>query len=160
MQIDLEEFKDFKLEEDEILAFYEAFQLFDQDNSDSISLAELKSVLKALGKDMSDDNVREMMNSIDKDGSGEICFKEFLELMQTHMDQQEPDKKLQYEEAFLIFDRDENSMVSSQEIIACIKHIGSEKEQQVIDVLKRFEGEDGQINYKELVTKLLAEGDE
>ena len=32
-------------------------------------------------------------------------------------------------------------MVSAQEIIACIKHIGSEKEQQVIDVLKRFEGE-------------------
>ena len=87
VEIDLEEFKEFKLEEDEILAFYEAFQLFDTDSSDSISVSELKSVLKALGKDLNNEQVRTMMDSCDKDGNGEISFKEFLDLMQTHMDQ-------------------------------------------------------------------------
>ena len=149
--LNLKDFTEYKLEEDEILAFFEAFQLFDQDGSDSISLKELKSVLKALGKELSTDQVQAMMSSIDKDGNNEISFKEFLTLMQTHMDQQEPDKKQQYEEAFLIFDRDENSMVNAQEIIACISHIGSDREQEVIDVLKRFEDSSGQINYKNMV---------
>ena len=53
--LNLKDFTEYKLEEDEILAFFEAFQLFDQDGSDSISLKELKSVLKALGKELSTD---------------------------------------------------------------------------------------------------------
>ena len=55
--LNLKDFTEYKLEEDEILAFFEAFQLFDQDGSDSISLKELKSVLKALGKELSTDQV-------------------------------------------------------------------------------------------------------
>ena len=60
----------------------------------------------------------------------------------------------------MIFDRDDNSLVNAQEIIACIGHIGSDKEQEVCDVLRRFEDAEGHINYKEMVSKLLAEGDQ
>ena len=69
MNLDLEEFKELGLDNDEIEAFLEAFKLFDADNSNSISVSELKSVLKALGKDLTDEQIRVMMASTDKDGN-------------------------------------------------------------------------------------------
>ena len=60
-------------------------------------------------------------------------------------------------EAFKIFDRDDDKTIEAREIYACIRNLGSEREQEVLAVLKRFENQEGQIPYDELVTSLLAE---
>lgn len=55
-----------------------AFQLFDLDNSGSISSTELKNTLgNLIGKKMSDQVWIEMIKEVDLDGSGEIEFEEF-----------------------------------------------------------------------------------
>ena len=60
-------------------------------------------------------------------------------------------------EAFKVFDRDDDKTVESRELYACIKNLGSEREADVLNVLKRFETSDGKIAYGDLVKQLLSE---
>lgn len=60
---------------DEVL---EAFKVFDLDNSETITLKELKNVLVKYSKDFTEEECEELFKMIDKDGSGEISYEEFV----------------------------------------------------------------------------------
>ncbi len=51
----------------------------------TIDLKELKAAMKALGFDVSKDEIKKMLASVDADGSGEIEFEEFLQMMTGRM---------------------------------------------------------------------------
>jgi len=58
-----------------------AFKAFDLDKSDSIDVTELGAIMKTMGKNLTDRQLRKMMASVDEDGSGEIDFPEFCVLI-------------------------------------------------------------------------------
>merc|ERR1712166_524439 len=66
---------------DEVEEMKEAFDLFDNDGSGAISVNELTSAMKSLGFDVKHAVVYNMVSDLDADGSGEIEFGEFLEVM-------------------------------------------------------------------------------
>jgi calmodulin len=49
-----------------------AFQVFDRDNSGTISSDELRLVMKQLGENLTDQEIDEMLHEADKDGNGAI----------------------------------------------------------------------------------------
>ncbi|KAJ8339561.1 hypothetical protein SKAU_G00363470 [Synaphobranchus kaupii] len=58
-----------------------AFKLFDDDDSGKISLRNLRRVARELGENMSDEELRAMIDEFDTDGDGEICQEEFISIM-------------------------------------------------------------------------------
>lgn len=58
-----------------------AFRLFDKDNSDTIDIGELKDAMRALGIFKTKQETIELMERIDKDGSGQLEKDEFIALM-------------------------------------------------------------------------------
>lgn len=64
--------------EEEIM---KAFQLFDQDSSGKISLKNLRLVARELGEDLSDAELRAMIDEFDRDQDGAISQDEFLTIM-------------------------------------------------------------------------------
>ncbi|XP_060752523.1 centrin-3 [Tachysurus vachellii] len=58
-----------------------AFKLFDDDDSGKISLKNLRRVARELGEDMSDEELRAMIDEFDTDGDGEISQEEFVSIM-------------------------------------------------------------------------------
>ncbi|PPJ50644.1 hypothetical protein CBER1_05246 [Cercospora berteroae] len=65
--------------EDELL---NAFRVFDKDSSGTISASEMREVLKALGEDLTDKEINEIMSAADTDGDKTIDFEEFKKIMQ------------------------------------------------------------------------------
>lgn len=59
----------------------EAFQVFDKDQSGSISPAEFRLVMTNLGETLTDEEVDEMVREADVDGDGQINYKEFVKVM-------------------------------------------------------------------------------
>ena len=58
--------------------YKQAFKVYDTDGSNSIDAAELGSLLKDLGWNVSDEDVKEALTVLDKDGNGDIDLDEFL----------------------------------------------------------------------------------
>ena len=64
----------------------EAFDLFDTEGSGTIDARELKVALRALGFEPQKDEIKRLLNEVDKSGTerdaaGKIDFNEFLEIM-------------------------------------------------------------------------------
>lgn len=58
-----------------------AFKLFDDDDSGKISLRNLRRVARELGENMTDDELRAMIDEFDTDGDGEISLDDFVAIM-------------------------------------------------------------------------------
>merc|ERR1719232_1939737 len=54
-----------------------AFKMFDQDGDGRITFDEAKRTLKALGENLSDTQIRELIKQGDKTGDGTINYAEF-----------------------------------------------------------------------------------
>ncbi|ODV88304.1 hypothetical protein CANARDRAFT_193895 [[Candida] arabinofermentans NRRL YB-2248] len=57
-----------------------AFRLFDDDGTGKISLKNLRRVAKELGENLSDDELRAMIDEFDLDEDGEINEEEFINI--------------------------------------------------------------------------------
>lgn len=55
-----------------------AFKLFDDDHTGKISLKNLRRVAKELGENLTDEELRAMIEEFDLDGDGEIDEREFI----------------------------------------------------------------------------------
>ena len=54
------------------------FKLFDDDKTGTVSFKNLKRVCQELGENMTDDELKEMMDWADKDGDGVLNEDEFI----------------------------------------------------------------------------------
>lgn len=53
----------------------EAFRVFDKNNKGVIETGDLKVIFKALDPDMPDEEVEQIINEVDEDGSGTVDFE-------------------------------------------------------------------------------------
>ena len=111
----------------------EAFDLFDTDGSGVIEAKELKVALRALGYEPQKDEIKRLINEVgtggERDATGTIDFKEFLEIMTLKMS--EKDNPEEIEKAFKLFDIDNKGSISYEnlrEIAAELKENISEDE--------------------------------
>ena len=139
------------LTEEQIPAFKEAFQIFDKNGDGSITTKELGTVMRSLGQNPSDEEVRQMIEEVDEDKSETIDFKEFLGLMARKM--KETDAEDELLEAFKVFDRDGNGKISAHELRYVMLSSGEDLTEQDIQemVMEADIDGDGFIDYQEFV---------
>merc|ERR1711990_1324073 len=69
------------LSEEQVEEIREAFTLFDSDASGAIDVRELKAAMRALGFEIKNEELQDMINQADRDGDGEINIDEFYRIM-------------------------------------------------------------------------------
>uniref|UniRef100_A0A5B7BEG3 Putative calcium-binding protein CML18 n=1 Tax=Davidia involucrata TaxID=16924 RepID=A0A5B7BEG3_DAVIN len=99
------------------------FKKFDANGDGKISVSELRAILKALGTDTSPDELQRIMSEIDKDGDGFIDLKEFTDFHRGGSDGDGSSTK-ELREAFDLYDRDKNGLISASELHAVLKSLG------------------------------------
>ncbi|XP_006838050.2 caltractin [Amborella trichopoda] len=129
----------------------EAFELFDTDGSGTIDAGELTVAMRALGFEMTDEQIKQMIADVDKDGSGAIDFDEFVHMMTAKMG--ERDTKEELMKAFSIIDQDKNGKISVLDIQRCAKELGEKftvaEIQEMIEEADR--NGDGEVDTDEFV---------
>ncbi|KAF9599955.1 hypothetical protein IFM89_001990 [Coptis chinensis] len=100
----------------------EAFELFDTDGSGTIDAKELNVAMRALGFEMTEEQIAQMITDVDKDGSGAIDFDEFVHMMTAKIG--ERDTKEELMKAFQIIDQDKNGKISATDIQRIAKDLG------------------------------------
>ena len=87
-----------QLTEEQIAELKEAFSLFDKDGDGSIATKELGMVMRALGKNPTEEELHNMVKQLDADDEGTIDFPEFLTMMARKM--KDTDSEEEIREAF------------------------------------------------------------
>ena len=92
---------------------------------------------------------------VDIDGNGTIDFKEFLGLMARKM--RDTDTEEELIEAFKVFDRDGNGLISANELQHVMSSLGENvTEEEVEEMIKEADLDgDGYINYEEFVRMIV-----
>lgn len=104
-----------------------------------------------------------MINEVDADGNGTIDFPEFLSLMARYCSfwfrkMKDTDTEEELIEAFKVFDRDGNGLISAAELRHVMTNLGEKLTEEEVDEMIReadIDG-DGHINYEEFVRMMMA----
>ncbi|VFQ92063.1 unnamed protein product [Cuscuta campestris] len=124
----------------------EAFELFDTDGSGTIDAKELNVAMRALGFEMTEEQIEQMIADVDKDGSGAIDFDEFEHMLTAKIG--ERDSKEELVKAFQIIDHDKNGKISVADIQRIAKEVGENftevEMREMIDEADR--DRDGEVN--------------
>merc|ERR1711953_3071 len=126
------------LSEDEVLEMKEAFDLFDNDGSGAISVNELTSAMQLLGFDVKHAVVYNMVADLDADGSGEIEFGEFLDVMTAKLS--DKNTKEEIDRVFKLFDKDRNGTLEADDLSRVCKELGEDMtEEDIREVIGRMD---------------------
>jgi len=139
------------LSEEEVGDLKEAFSLFDIDGDGTITLVELKEVMRSLGQNPTEQELIQMINSVDDNGDNEIDFEEFLILMSSKNQggKNDPDKELR--DAFAVFDSDGSGSISRDELKKLMKQLGQTLSDAELDAMMDEVDTDGngEIDFEE-----------
>ena len=144
--------KDFEkpgLSVDEVEEIKEAFDLFDTDNSGAIAVNELTSAMKSLGFDVKNAVVFQMVEELDADGSGEIEFGEFLDIMTARLN--EKTSRDDINRVFNLFDKDRNGDLEVDDLTRVCKDVGEDvSAEDIREIIQRADLDgDGVVNMED-----------
>ena len=145
------------LTDEQIIEFREAFQAFDKDGNGSITTKELGTVMRSLGQNLSEAEIKEMIDIVDEDKNGTIDFQEFLHLMARKM--KIIDKEEELLDAFNILDRDGSGKISKYQLRYIILSTESGLNgNEIEEILKKTDfDEDGNINLNDFIKILMSQ---
>lgn len=131
-----------------------AFDLFDTECTGFIEVKELRVAIRALGFEPTKDDIRNMMEEIDKDKSGRIAFNDFLFIMRKKM--AEKDTKQELMKSFSFFDDDHTGSISFDNLKRVARELGEnltdEELQEMIDEADL--DNDGEVSSEEFLSVL------
>jgi len=144
--INFEEIKEATgLETDEIKVLKLCFNLFDVKKQDFLGADDLDDILRAMGFRPSKEELKEILEEIDEDGSGEIEFEEFTQLCAKFL-VEEPDEdtmKAELKEAFRMFDKECSGFITTLQLREIIAELDSRLTDEDLDGIIDEIDEDG-----------------
>ena len=100
-----------KFSQNEIKEMKSKFGMFDTDGSGTICIKELGRLLRYLGYNPSEADIKDIMSSIDKDDTGQIEFLEFVDLMTTKLVKKKKTNDAELERAFHVLDKSKKGFI-------------------------------------------------
>ncbi|VVD01225.1 unnamed protein product [Leptidea sinapis] len=97
-----------ELPQEQINILKKAFEAFDHEKKGCIGTVMVGTILGMLGHPVDDDSLKEIIDEVDEDGSGELEFEEFVTLASRFMVEEDTEAMQQeLKEAFRLYDKEE-----------------------------------------------------
>ncbi|KAI1868174.1 hypothetical protein JX265_006997 [Neoarthrinium moseri] len=141
---------------EQIAQFRSVFAVFDKDGTGDITSAELGDVMKSLGLNPTESELKDMIDEADVDGNGAIDFEEFLKLMSQKTAASNLESELR--EAFRVFDADGSGTISTAELRQVLISLGENLTEKEVDEMMSLADKDGDgtIDFEEFYDLMTA----
>ena len=117
----------------------EAFDLFDTEGTNKIDAKELKIVMRALGFEPKKEEIRNIILDVDREGTSQIEYSDFLDIMTVKMKERDPVEEMK--KAFRLFLDDDSDRISLKHLKKVARDLGEtmtdEELQEMIDEADR-----------------------
>merc|ERR1739849_76020 len=133
------------LETDEIKVLKLCFNLFDVKKQDFLGADDLDDILRAMGFRPSKEELKEILEEIDEDGSGEIEFGEFTQLCAKFL-VEDPDMetmKRELKDAFRIYDKEDLGYITTETLRGLIGELLAPLTEEELEGILEELDEDG-----------------
>ncbi|CAF0942529.1 unnamed protein product [Didymodactylos carnosus] len=138
---------------DDTTDFREAFSLFDDRGDDRIPKQLFGEVVRALGLNPSEANIKSTIQGIKAD---RISFEEFIPLYNSLEKKRDNMNEDELIEGLKVFDKEQNGLMSSAELRHLLTNLGERlNDDEVEQLLMGIEDKNGNVNYEEWIRKLL-----
>uniref|UniRef100_A0A4W3HU29 Troponin C, slow skeletal and cardiac muscles n=1 Tax=Callorhinchus milii TaxID=7868 RepID=A0A4W3HU29_CALMI len=149
-----------QLTEEQKNEFRAAFDIFVQDAEDGcISTKELGKVMRMLGQNPTPEELQEIIDEVDEDGSGTVDFDEFLVMMVRCMkDDSKGKSEEELADLFRMFDKNADGYIDLDELRVMLEATDEPITEDDIEELMRDgdKNNDGKIDYDELTLEFLS----
>ncbi|KAI3357096.1 hypothetical protein L3Q82_015560 [Scortum barcoo] len=138
------------LSEEMLAEFKAAFDMFDTDGGGDISTKELGTVMRMLGQNPTREELDEIIEEVDEDGSGTIDFEEFLVMMVRLLKEDQAGKsEEELAECFRVFDKNGDGYIDREEFALIIRSTGESISEDEIDELMKDgdKNNDGMLDF-------------
>merc|ERR1712002_587916 len=151
------------LANDEIKCLKVCFDLFDTKKQDYLSADDLGEIMRAMGFRPTEEELVDLVNEIDEDGSGQIEFAEFCQLCATFL-VEDPDietMKKELKDAFRIYDKEGQGFITTETLRGLIGELlaplTDEELEGIIDELD--EDGSGSMDFDEFCEMMMTKND-
>jgi len=102
-----------ELTTEQVQMLRKAFDMFDRDKKGCIHTNMVATILRTLGQNFEEKDLKELIEEIDIDGSGELEFDEFLTLTARYLvDEDSEAMQEELREAFRMYDKEGNGYIN------------------------------------------------
>eukprot|EP00123_Amoebidium_parasiticum_P009941 comp19792_c0_seq1/m.23754 comp19792_c0_seq1/g.23754 ORF comp19792_c0_seq1/g.23754 comp19792_c0_seq1/m.23754 type:complete len:599 (-) comp19792_c0_seq1:63-1859(-) len=141
----------------EAQVYKQAFNLFDQDHDGVVSSSELNKVFKAMGQNLTEQELRLLVAEADLNGDGVISLDEFIGLMQRRMRHaREAATGEEMKAIFQVIDKDGDGHICAAELKHIMVSLGEKiSDEQIDQMIKEADTDgNGKIDYNEFIAYL------
>lgn len=132
--------------------YREAFQLFDKRGNGRVTLESLGDLLRACGQNPTLAEIKDLERSV----GGDFDFETFSKVLNRPGGFREPGDIDEYVRGFQVFDKDNSGFVGVGQVRYILTNLGEKmSDEEVDELLKAIDTNNGEINYRELVSAVI-----
>lgn len=141
----------------EIRDLRECFCLYDKIGDDKIESHLLGEVLRGLGQNPTNAEVKKNIAEIDPEGDKRISFEEFLPIFQSFRGKKPKFTTDDFVESLKVFDIDGSGMINEGELRHLLTSLGEKLSDDEVDMLIHgLEDKQGQIDCEEFIVNVVS----
>ncbi|XP_065185658.1 myosin-2 essential light chain-like [Sycon ciliatum] len=144
------------LSDDQLSEHRDAFGLFDRKGDGKIDVSQLGDVLRALGQNPTNAEVKKLAGDI-KSADHRLSFEDFLPIFNSVRSKKEAGSQEAFIEGLRVFDKDGNGTINSVELRHVLTSLGEKlNEEEVDQLLTGMEDSNGQVQYEEFIKTIMS----
>ncbi|KAH8240387.1 hypothetical protein KR032_012147, partial [Drosophila birchii] len=149
-----EKFEMEELTADEQSLLRDAFKVMDKENEGAITSKELAVVIRALGRQPTDNEVQSMINEVDSDGRGSIEAEEFYSVILRQMRDTNHEEDLR--DSFRVFDKQNQGYITITEVQTVMTALGFKAtDDELEELIREYDSDqDNRLNYEDFVNMM------
>lgn len=101
----------------------EQFNIVDRNGDGFIDASEIKVVMRNLGISYTDDEITNIMEQADVNGSGKVEKEDFIKIVSEYVQSTDPEEKFTVRTLFDFFDKDKDGFITQSELQFAIREI-------------------------------------